>query len=83
MDYFVEMTTHVPDGTSDFHGAPTRPFDWARTVEKFDWPATPYADHDLRAAIIETVSDLDHLAVSTLIELLTTVNPVHHIEEYR
>lgn len=67
---------HVSREQDDFHGAPSRPFDWARTVEKFDGLTQRYADPGLRAAIIDTVANLHELPVSTLTDLLTTVNPV-------
>lgn len=60
----------------DFHGAPSRPFDWARTVEKFDGLTHRYTDPDLRAEIIDTVANLHRRPVSALTDLLTTVNPV-------
>jgi 2-methylcitrate dehydratase len=75
----IVMTLH--DGTQftraqdDFHGAPTRPFDWTRTVEKFHWLTARYTDPGLRAAIIDTVADLERTPVSALTALLTTVNP--------
>ena len=69
----------------DFHGAPTRPFSWERTVEKFHWLTDRYAGPGLRAAIVDTVADLDHTSVSALTALLSTVNPnpgTHHTEEH-
>jgi 2-methylcitrate dehydratase len=62
----------------DFHGAPSRPFTWARTVEKFHWLAESRADPRLRTAIIDTVDGLDHLPVATLTELLATVSTEEH-----
>ena len=60
----------------DFEGAPSRPFTWERTVEKFHWLAKPYADDGLRGAIIDTVEHLENIDVSALMELLTKVSPV-------
>ena len=60
---------------NDFEGAPSRPFTWDRTVEKFHWLAKPYADDGLRAAIIDTVQHLGDGPVSELTALLATVSP--------
>jgi 2-methylcitrate dehydratase len=65
----------VSRGQDDFHGAPSRPFTWERTVAKFDRLAQPYADPGLRAAIVDAVADLDHGSLSTLTGLLTAVGP--------
>ncbi|MDR3664659.1 MAG: MmgE/PrpD family protein [Mycobacterium sp.] len=59
----------------DFEGAPGRSFDWARTVEKFDALAAPYADEVLRAAIVTTVAQLDTVPLSALTTLLVRVTP--------
>lgn len=66
---------HVSREQDDFEGAPSRPFIWERTVEKFHWLAEQYADDGLRAAIIDAVEHLDDIPVSVLTELLTKVSP--------
>jgi 2-methylcitrate dehydratase len=48
----------------DFEGAPSRPFTWERTVEKFHWLAQQYAENGVRAAIIAAVNDLDDTPVA-------------------
>ena len=58
----------------DFHGAPSRPFSWTRTVEKFHWLTEPYADPGLRTAIVDAVAGLDDTPVSVLTDLLASVN---------
>jgi 2-methylcitrate dehydratase len=63
----------VSRAQDDFHGAPSRPFTWERTVEKFHWLTTPFADLRLRSAIVDAVGDLEHAPVSALTELLTAV----------
>ena len=68
----------VTRAQDDYHGAPNRPFSWARTVEKFHWLAGPYADPGLRSAIIDTVDGLHHLPVATLTDLLATIRPEEH-----
>ena len=76
----VRITVALCDGRrvsreqDDFEGAPSRPFTWERTVEKFHWLAKQYADDSLRAAIIEAVDHLDEIPVSTLVQLLTKVS---------
>jgi hypothetical protein len=55
-------------------------------VEKFHWLTRRQADTGLRTAILDTVADLDHTAVSALTELLTAVSPApgpHRTEEHR
>lgn len=59
----------------DFEGAPGGSSDWDRTFTKFDAVAAPYADEDLRAAIVSTVAQLDTAPVSALTELLIKVDP--------
>lgn len=75
----VAITLHdgrrVSREQDDFEGAPGRAFGWERTVEKFDALAGPYADDDLRAAIVATVAHLDTIPLSALTELLIKVNP--------
>ena len=63
----------VSRAQDDFHGAPSRPFTWERTVEKFHWLTTPFVDLRLRSAIVDAVDDLEHAPVSALTELLTAV----------
>ena len=76
----VRITVMLRDGQhlsreqDDFEGAPSRPFTWERTVEKFHWLAHQYADADLRAEIIDTVQHLDGGPVSVLTNLLTKVS---------
>jgi 2-methylcitrate dehydratase len=59
---------------NDFEGAPTRPMNWDRVVQKFHWLAEPYADAALRADIIAAVADLDTIPVATLTGLLARVS---------
>jgi 2-methylcitrate dehydratase len=66
----------VSRAQDDFHGAPSRPFTWERTVEKFHWLATPFADLRLRRAIVDAVDGLGHAPVSALTELLTAVGRI-------
>jgi 2-methylcitrate dehydratase len=77
----VQITVTLFDGRqfthaqNDSHGAPTRPFDWNRTVEKFHWLTERFADSDLRGAIVDAVAALDRTPVSTLTALLAKVSP--------
>lgn len=64
---------HVSREQDDFEGAPSRPFTWERTVEKFHWLAHRYADDGLRIDIINTVKHLDGGPISVLTNLLTRV----------
>lgn len=78
--------TEVARAQDDFHGAPSRPFTWARTVEKFHWLTQRYAGAGLSAAIVDTVAELDRVPVSELTDLLATVSPEpgpRHAEEPR
>ena len=59
----------------DFEGSVTRPFSWARTVEKFHWLAEPFADRTLRETIVKTVAKLDQAKIIELTELLAKVHP--------
>jgi 2-methylcitrate dehydratase len=76
----ARVTVSLRDGRTftaeqdDFEGAPTRPFTWARTMQKFHWLAEQYADDDLRNAIVSTVEDLGEEPVSTLCRLLGEVS---------
>jgi 2-methylcitrate dehydratase len=76
----VRITVALRDGRQvsrqqdDFEGAPSRPFSWQRTIEKFHWLAGQYADDGLRAAIIDVVDHLGELPVSALTELLIKVS---------
>lgn len=63
--------TRVTRVQSDFHGAPSRPFDWADTVGKFHRLAKRHAGVPRRAAIVDTVDNLARLPLSALTELLT------------
>ncbi len=65
---------HVSREQDDFEGAPSQPFTWERTVEKFHWLAHRYADDGLRAEIIDTVEHLDGGPISVLTNLLTRVS---------
>jgi 2-methylcitrate dehydratase len=77
----VRITATLRDGRQvtreqdDFEGAPTRPFTWARTVEKFHWLATDYGDEPLRNSITDTVERLDTVPVRDLTESLSQINP--------
>jgi 2-methylcitrate dehydratase len=66
----------VSRAQDDFHGAPSRPFTWQRTVEKFHWLTTSFGDLRLRSAIVDAVDALEHTQVSALTELLTAVGVV-------
>jgi 2-methylcitrate dehydratase len=76
----VRITVALRDGRQvsrqqdDFEGAPSRPFSWQRTIEKFHWLAGQYADDGLRAAIIDVVDHLGELPVSALTELMIKVS---------
>lgn len=80
----VRVTATLRDGRQltreqdDFEGAPTRPFSWTRTVEKFHWLAARHADEAVRNSIVEVVDRLDTVDVSTLTDLLSTVEPRRH-----
>jgi 2-methylcitrate dehydratase len=77
----VRITATLRDGRQvtreqdDFEGAPTRPFTWARTVEKFHWLATDYGDEPLRNSITDTVERLDTAPIRDLTESLSQINP--------
>jgi 2-methylcitrate dehydratase len=68
---------HVSREQDDYEGAPSRPFSWQRTVEKFHWLANGYADDALRAKIIDAVDHLGSGPISGLTDLLTKVTPGH------
>ena len=66
--------THVKD-QSGYEGGQDHPLTWTRVVEKFHWLAEPYADANLRDAIISEVQILDQRPVSSLTGLLARVRP--------
>jgi 2-methylcitrate dehydratase len=76
----VRITATLRDGRQvtreqdDFEGAPSRPFTWARTVEKFHWLAAGHADEAVRDAIVDTVDRLDTVDVPELTALLSTLD---------
>jgi 2-methylcitrate dehydratase len=76
----VRITVKLRDGQQvsreqdDYEGAPSRPFTWERTVEKFHWLAHGYADDALRAGIIDAVEHIDTGPISALTDLLTEVS---------
>ena len=77
----VRITGTLRDGRQvtreqdDFERAPSRPFRWARTVEKFHWLAARHAGEAVRNSIVHAVDRLDTVDVSTLTALLSTVDP--------
>lgn len=77
----VRITATLHDGRQvkreqdDFEGAPTRPFTWARTVEKFHWLATDCADEPLRNSIADTVERLDTVPIRDLTDSLSHIIP--------
>lgn len=79
IDLWLRDGQHLSRAQDDFHGAATRPFDWARTVEKFHWLAERHAERDLRDTIINTVAGVEHTPIPALTDLLTHV----HLEEQR
>ena len=58
-----------------YEGSLDHPLSWNRTLEKFNWLAEPYADANLRAAIVAVVEDLDRQPLSELMRLLENVQP--------
>jgi 2-methylcitrate dehydratase len=64
--------THVKDQTG-YEGGQDQPLTWNRVVEKFSWLAEPYADADLREAIITEVESLGERPISILMGLLAQV----------
>ncbi len=58
-----------------YEGGQDRPLTWPRVVHKFNWLAEPYANEDLRQAIIAEVEALDQRPITTLIGLLARVSP--------
>ena len=58
-----------------YEGGLEHPLTWDRTVEKFHWLAEPFADAELRGAIVAAVEDLDRRPLSTLLGLLNQVAP--------
>jgi 2-methylcitrate dehydratase len=58
----------------NFEAAPTRPFSWESTVEKFPRLARRHADAPLRADIIAAITSLRALPVTALSQLLVTVD---------
>jgi 2-methylcitrate dehydratase len=75
------VTLRLTDGTAltttkfGYEGGLARPLTWDRVVEKFHWLAEPYADADLRGAIVAEVERLDERPLSGLMELLGRVAP--------
>lgn len=63
---------HVQHG---FNGDVETPFSWARTVDKFEWLAEPYADGMLRRNIIDVVHRLEERYVADLMAPLGQVHP--------
>ena len=58
----------------DYAGFSTRPFSWEQAEAKFERLAAPYAEKELRQAIVEAVAHLETIDVSQLAELLARVN---------
>jgi 2-methylcitrate dehydratase len=58
-----------------YEGGLNNPMSWDRTVEKFHWLTEAFANEDLRRRLIETVRQLDTMAVSDLTDLLAQVRP--------
>jgi 2-methylcitrate dehydratase len=53
-----------------YEGGQDQPLSWNRVVEKFNWLAEPYADAELRGAIIAEVKNMGHRPISILMGLL-------------
>lgn len=58
----------------DYAGFSTRPFSWEQAEAKFECLAAPYAEKELRQAIVEAVAHLETIDVSQLAKLLAGVN---------
>lgn len=58
-----------------YEGGLGHPLSWDREVEKFNWLSEPFADAELRNAIIQTVSDIDQQPIERLMGLLQRVSP--------
>ena len=58
----------------DYAGFSTRPFSWEQAEAKFERLAAPYAEKELRQAIVEAVAHLETIDVSQLAKLLAGVN---------
>jgi 2-methylcitrate dehydratase len=64
--------TYIKD-QNGYEGGQDQPLTWQRVVEKFHWLAEPYADANLRQAIIAEVEILDERPLSVLMGLLARV----------
>lgn len=77
----VRISFHLKDGRTltreqgDYEGAVTRPMNWTRIVEKFNWLAEPYADDKLRSEIVGAVAAVRNIKITDLTGLLEKVNP--------
>jgi 2-methylcitrate dehydratase len=77
----ARITVHMKDSRVlvkehlGYEGGLDDPMSWDRVVEKFQWLAEPFADSDLRSEIIQTVQQLDTIALSDLTKLLAQVRP--------
>ena len=58
----------------DYAGFYTRPLTWEQAEAKFERLTAPYAERQLRQALVEAVAHLETLDVSQVTELLTRVN---------
>jgi len=57
----------------DYEGFHTRPMSWDHVVEKYERLATPYADTELRRAIVQAVAGLETIRIRELTQLLVQV----------
>jgi 2-methylcitrate dehydratase len=73
------VTIRMADGATyhqnqrGYEGGLERPLTWARVVEKFHWLAEPFADAQLRDAIVAEVDALEHRPLAGLMRLLGRV----------
>lgn len=54
----------------DFQGFSTRPLSWEQAVAKFERLASPYADRELLAALVEAVAHLETQEITQLTQVL-------------
>jgi len=57
----------------DYEGFHTHPMSWDHVVEKYERLATPYADTELRRAIVQAVAGLETIRIRELTQLLGQV----------
>jgi 2-methylcitrate dehydratase len=67
---YLKNQTTVDITKDDYEGFFTRPMSFDRVTEKFHSLAEPFADENLRTAIVDAVLDLENVPVRELMELL-------------